>query len=72
MAMFSPSDAVIIELSDRALFGGYNGLISAVLLNQSFHRIISNDEGKHEVGSLRGDFDGDLEKLKKTLNLYRI
>ena len=71
MAMFAPSDAVIIELSDRALFGGYNGVVSAVLLNQSFHRIVTNDEGQHGNNSLKENFYGDLDQLKKALNLYR-
>ena len=72
MAMFAPSDAVIVEVSDRSLFGGYNGAISALLLNQNFHRIVTNDEGQHGNDSLKQDFYGDLEQLKKLLNLYHV
>ena len=72
MAMFAPSDAVIAEISDRSLFGGYNGPVSAVLLNQNFHRIVTTDEGQHGNESLKEDFYGDLEQLKKLLNLYHI
>ena len=72
MAMFAPSDAVIVEVSDRSLFGGYNGAISALLLNQNFHRIVTNDEGQHWDNSLKEDFYGDLEQLKKLLNLYHL
>ena len=72
MAMFAPSDAVIIEVSDRNLFGGYNGVISAVLLNQCFHRVITKNEGLHVSDSLKEDFDGDLKQLKKILNCYHI
>ena len=72
MAMFAPSDAVIVEISDRSLFGGYNGAVSALLLNQNFHRIVTNDKGQHGNDSLKEDFYGDLEQLKKLLNLYHI
>ena len=56
---------------DRSLFGGYNGAVSALLLNQNFHRIVTNDEGQHGNNSLKENFYGDLDQLKKALNLYR-
>ena len=65
MAMFAPTDAVVIEIASRNLFGGYNGIISGLLLNQSFYRIISDIKGDDmNEFSLREDFVGDLENLK--------
>ena len=68
MAMFAPADAVVIEIASRELFGGYNGIISGLLLNQSFYRVISDIKGENMNDvSLREDFVGDLQALKNTL-----
>ena len=68
MAMFAPPDAVVIEIASRNLFGGYNGIISGLLLNQSFYRAISDKKGEHmNEFSLKEDFVGDLENFKNIL-----
>ena len=68
MAMFAPADALVIEIAGRSLFGGYNGIISSLLLNQSFYRVISDIKGEDMNHlSLREDFVGDLQELKNTL-----
>ena len=73
MAMFAPSDALVIEIAERNLYGGYNGVISALLLNQAFYRVITNQsETYSKAEDLRGDFVGNLETVKKILKKNEI
>ena len=61
LSAFAPEDATVIEIK---VAGNYNGLPSAVFLDQAFYRVDNTSE-QATRDTLNNDFYGDLDHFRK-------